>query len=419
MTVAKPVAPIVRESGSRPEGLALKRIPDGTRRTLEISLTAFLVISSLAAVIDRAAYPANAILLACMAVILGVMFREVILSLRLRRIGPATLSFEDRALHVRGPEGHPHVAIPYDAVLSLERSRWPRPRTRLFAAGRPSLELPDALFASSADVSGLERQLLEKIRSLPDGPARLRAMADRSRAGARLLRTTPWCSLGAAVCLVSVFLLQVAMDATDGTRIVALGGSSGRLLVDGEGVRLLSPVFLHVSLLALAANLVGVVLGGGVIEEFLGGARATLLFGLSSLAGILVTSVAQPDLVGAGASAGTAGLIAAWLLASSVRRPELPGPLRMPPVLIGAILGAILIAEVSAVRVGHLAHAIGFVTGAAIYWIMVRKHPLSELLPPPARVTRFAWVVGAAYVFALGHVLHAAWLLAHSGGGGA
>lgn len=48
-------------------------------------------------------------------------------------------------------------------------------------------------------------------------------------------------------------------------------------------------------------------------------------------------------------------------------------------------------------------------SGGALYWLMVRKRRLSELLPTPSNVTRLGWAVGIAYALAFGHVLLAAW----------
>ena len=392
------------------ESLTLAQILDGTRRSLDITLLSLAVVWALVVVeLSTTGWP-KWLSFGGACLVVGIVMREIFLWARLRQVGPAKLSFETQEVHVRGPDGHSHLAIAYDRILSLERVTWPWKASALYVAGRPPLDLPDTLFTSASDVAKLATELHERIGSLPDGADRLRAMARRTQAGAELYRRPPWCSLGLVAGLTLVFVLQVSLGATGGEQVVLLGASSGELLLNGEVLRLLSPALLHGSVPHLATNALMSLVGGGVLEGFLGRARAVLLFGLPTVVGFLASSLSDPTATSPGASAGAMGLVGALLAMNAYHREELPGRLRFPAAVVTSILAYMLIGEFwwwSAID--HAAHLGGLLSGGALYWLMVRKRRLSELLPTPSNVTRLGWAVGIAYALAFGHVLLAAW----------
>ena len=97
------------------------------------------------------------------------------------------------------------------------------------------------------------------------------------------------------------------------------------------------------------------------------------------------------------------GLFGALLAMNAYRREELPGRLRFPAAIMTTILASMLIGELwwwSAID--QTAHAGGLLSGGALYWLMVRKRRLSELLPTPSNVTRLGWTVGIAYALRVG-----------------
>ena len=392
------------------ESLRLARIPDGTHRTVEIAALVLATMFALEFAMQNSTGWLEALLFAGSGVAFGTLLYATFLWVRLRRAGPATLSFETKDVHVRGPDGRSHLAIGYDRVLSLERTPWPRKSSTLFVEGRLPLDMPDTLFASPRDIARLATEIHERVGLLPDGADRLRVMADRMDAGKHMFRRLPWVSLCLVASLGLIFVLQTYLGATDGERAVLLGASSGQLLLQGEIARLLTPALLHANLQHLAANAMVILPVGVLLEGFLGRARTVLLFGLPSAVGILASSMSDPTGTSLGASAGGMGMIGAFLAINVYRREETPSRLRFPATFLGVLLAVMLISELWWwCSYDHEGHAGGLLAGGACYWLMVRGQSLARLLPAPPMVTRLAGAVGIAYLLAFTHVLHAAW----------
>ncbi len=107
------------------------------------------------------------------------------------------------------------------------------------------------------------------------------------------------------------FGLQLASESIFGQDyVLALGAKVNVLIAHGELWRLLTPIFIHASLLHIGFNAYALYLLGRQMETFYGPARFTLLFLLTGLAGSVVSLLLNP-LPSVGASGAIFGLIGA------------------------------------------------------------------------------------------------------------
>lgn len=95
--------------------------------------------------------------------------------------------------------------------------------------------------------------------------------------------------------------------------LLALGAKDTQLLQDGEVYRLVTPIFLHVGILHLLINLLGLFLVAVPMEQEFGNWRILTIMMTSGIAGIIVSALFAPQNVGVGASGAIFGLLGgAW-----------------------------------------------------------------------------------------------------------
>eukprot|EP00510_Aplanochytrium_minuta_P007721 CAMPEP_0184042526 /NCGR_PEP_ID=MMETSP0955-20130417/66393_1 /TAXON_ID=627963 /ORGANISM="Aplanochytrium sp, Strain PBS07" /LENGTH=464 /DNA_ID=CAMNT_0026333295 /DNA_START=198 /DNA_END=1592 /DNA_ORIENTATION=+ len=95
--------------------------------------------------------------------------------------------------------------------------------------------------------------------------------------------------------------------------LINLGAKETDLIQDGDWWRLLSPMVLHVGMVHLLANMLGLVIIGIPMEQEFGSARIALVAISSGIFGVVMSALFAPHLVGVGASGVIYGLFgAAW-----------------------------------------------------------------------------------------------------------
>lgn len=127
----------------------------------------------------------------------------------------------------------------------------------------------------------------------------------------RLPASSPLVSIGVIVACVLVFLMQVITERLTGYDLpAAYGAKINELIIAGQVWRLITPVFLHGSLMHIGFNMYALYVIGREMERFYGHARYALLMLVSGFAGNVVSFLFQtsPSL---GASTAVFGLIAA------------------------------------------------------------------------------------------------------------
>jgi membrane associated rhomboid family serine protease len=110
----------------------------------------------------------------------------------------------------------------------------------------------------------------------------------------------------------------------DSATAYKLGAVSGLALLQGQWWRLVSSIFVHMGLVHLAMNLMGLASIGGLVENLWGRVRFMVITLASGTAGAAVAMMFRPDSLLAGASGAIWGLllsVPAWLLSYRMHLP--------------------------------------------------------------------------------------------------
>jgi len=123
----------------------------------------------------------------------------------------------------------------------------------------------------------------------------------------------PWATWSVTGILVGVaVVIAVFVGSTSDPGVLVRAGAMVRGMIDGgEWWRLISCVFVHVGVVHLAVNSVGMFFLGRVTEELFGTARTFALFGVAGVAGAVASYLASPAGVSAGASGAIFGMLGA------------------------------------------------------------------------------------------------------------
>jgi rhomboid protease GluP len=113
---------------------------------------------------------------------------------------------------------------------------------------------------------------------------------------------------------VLIYVLQFGTEALFGTDIpAALGMKVNALIIAGEYWRLLTPMFLHGSLLHIGFNMYALFIIGADLERRFGHARYLLLYVLAAFSGNVLSFLLSPD-PSLGASTAIFGLLGAQMV---------------------------------------------------------------------------------------------------------
>ena len=121
----------------------------------------------------------------------------------------------------------------------------------------------------------------------------------------RSLRADPYVTWALIAVNVAIFLPGMGSREQTGDL-----GLLGFLVANGEWWRIISSGFLHLNLMHLAFNMLGLWWLGGMLEPALGRARFAALYGGSLLAGSLGVLLVSPNTFTGGASGAVFGLMA-------------------------------------------------------------------------------------------------------------
>lgn len=128
---------------------------------------------------------------------------------------------------------------------------------------------------------------------------------------ARRRGETPWVTYALLGSTVLVYLLQVASQNIFGLDLLAaLGVKDNLSIVQGQYWRLITPVFLHASILHIGFNMYALFVLGPGLERFLGHSTYAITYFLSGLAGNVFSFLLSPN-PSLGASTAIFGLIGA------------------------------------------------------------------------------------------------------------
>ncbi|MGH2725217.1 MAG: rhomboid family intramembrane serine protease [Actinomycetota bacterium] len=149
------------------------------------------------------------------------------------------------------------------------------------------------------------------------------AEARRETRRVRLLPRRPR-SVTAVLLVInlSVFVVEMGLGGATDTRVLARMGAMVPILVaQGEYWRLFTAIFLHVGVVHLALNSLGLYIFGNLIENVLGSARFLAIYLVGGLCASATSfAFSGPGTVAAGASGAIFALLGAWLAYNLRRR---------------------------------------------------------------------------------------------------
>jgi rhomboid protease GluP len=192
----------------------------------------------------------------------------------------------------------------------------------------------------------------------------------------RLLRAPnrqPWVTTLLVLACLGVYLVQAVMSgswlAADGLLLVNWGANVGQLTVHGAWWRLLSCLFLHVSLLHLAVNMWVLWSAGRLTERLFGNVAFAVIYTAAGLMGGLLSIAWNPAVSSVGASGAIFGILGAYIAYLIHGDTKIPRPVmraRLIPTLlfiIFSILDGLLQSGID-----NAAHAGGLLTGFLLGW---------------------------------------------------
>jgi rhomboid protease GluP len=214
----------------------------------------------------------------------------------------------------------------------------------------------------------------------------------------------PWLTFGLLAALVAGFCCEVAfgLDPTTGLlqpsvrTLAAMGGSNRTLVVgSGEWYRVISAPFLHAGLIHLSLNGFVLLWAGPVLEGLLGRAWLAAIYGVSAVAGVIMSMALSPtSVVSVGASGALMGLLATLFVVSFHFMPGLLRT-RLQTAALQVLLPSLipLAPTVTGQHVDYGAHLGGILGGALMGLILLGNWPDTERLP---RLRWLAAGIGAA-----------------------
>ena len=253
----------------------------------------------------------------------------------------------------------------------------------------------------------------ERVKLLQRGVAAAREAADlavqyhRERDAFReaLHTRTPWPIVLPVLVAVNagVFIGMIfgAGAIADPETLVAWGASVGPRTTNGEWWRLVTALFVHTGFWHLVINMAALVAVGLTLERLVGHFTFAALYFAAGVFASLVSLVASPLAVTAGASGaifGIYGLLIAAIAWGLFRRSPLTIPLKTLKIMAPAT--AIFILAGLARSQGNGAELVGLVTGLVCGLVLLRG--VSERTPPPRRIAiAVAITVGIALALAI------------------
>ena len=127
----------------------------------------------------------------------------------------------------------------------------------------------------------------------------------------RLIVPRPWVTYTILAITVLIFLGQYYLESTQGTDwLAAYGEKDNAAIIAGQYWRLITPIFLHASILHIGFNMYFLFVIGPALERFYGRIRFLLLYFVSGIAGNVVSFYLSPY-PSVGASTALFGIVAA------------------------------------------------------------------------------------------------------------
>ena len=211
-----------------------------------------------------------------------------------------------------------------------------------------------------------------------------------------------------AVNILVWMAMEIAGGSEDTQVLLDFGAMFGPLIANGEYWRLFTAMFLHVGLMHLLFNGLGLLIFGRVVERIYGHVQFAIIYVLAGLAGSVASYLLNSIAVGAGASGAIFGVLGALAAFFVARRNVLgkTGRQNLTGILIIAAIN--LFFGFATAGIDNWAHMGGFVAGFALglafapkYQAMGSSFGTVYSLAGANMVVRRWWVLPAAVVVLL------------------
>ena len=194
-------------------------------------------------------------------------------------------------------------------------------------------------------------------------------------------RRNRWATAPATYTLVgincAVYLLMVLRGVSPTNpsveNLVQWGANFGGLVLAGEWWRLLTAAFVHVGIIHLATNMWCLWNLGLLGEPLLGPAGMFAVYGLTGVAGNLLSTAVHPRIVGAGASGAVFGLAGVLILLLKAKLLPVPpqevARLRKSVIyfaVLNFVIGGGTMVLHTSIQIDNMAHLGGFLCGLAL-----------------------------------------------------
>jgi len=175
-------------------------------------------------------------------------------------------------------------------------------------------------------------------------------------------------------------LIFVLMGLSGGSKneatLMAFGVKANFQIDDGEIWRFVTPVFLHIGLLHIFFNSYAVWIIGPTVEKLYGGARFTIIYVVTGIAGVWGSYWYHPESISAGASGAIFGLFGALLVFGFKYRSSIPPVFRkavgkgvLPVIAINLVIGYMI------PGIDNSAHVAGLISGALLAAVIPYQSP--------------------------------------------
>lgn len=231
-------------------------------------------------------------------------------------------------------------------------------------------------------------------------PAMAPSEAPVGVAGFRL----PWLTFVLLAVLILVFVLENVFAVTPNIRsdpslatLFAFGALSAKaILSNGQWYRLFTAPLLHANFAHLAGNGVALLMGGWLLERYVGRLWFFALFFIGAVGGSLMSLAVGPaNLISVGASGALMGLFAALCVSSFRLDSGDPARLRMQINSARILIPSLLpLYSTSSVHIDYGAHFGGALAGAIVAAILLAFWPKTERLPQLRKVAGAVSVAG-------------------------
>lgn len=175
--------------------------------------------------------------------------------------------------------------------------------------------------------------------------------------------TAPFTTALIAVNVVFWLLLEFSGGSTNTDNLYRWGAKYGPAIHDGEWWRLILPVFMHIGLFHLAANSIGLLIFGSMVERIFGRLQYVAVYLIAGVAGNVASYWAGPTL-GAGASGALFGVVGAFGVYLLLNRRLLGRYGRQAFTSVAFIVLVNVVIGMTVTGIDNAAHVGGLVAGA-------------------------------------------------------